>query len=204
MLGLLRILSRAYGSVTNNNGFWVRWLDLLTPSSTTTLNRNKFIITHNTPSAQFWSDLFWSEPRVTWTTTVFSSSLSPNVFSWILSSTETNWVQSYFTNESLLKSKSESHCDWRPVSQSVSLSVEPHLGLMTRYLLLFDSYVQVFCRAPSLTRGRVCLLYMLLAFASAVFIGSESLGTRDHILLSRIWDFPFRRLLRLAGSRWRY
>jgi hypothetical protein len=26
------------------------------------------------------------------------------------------------------------------VSQSVSLRVEPHLGLMTRYLLLFDSY----------------------------------------------------------------
>jgi hypothetical protein len=58
--------------------------------------------------------------------------------------------------------------------------------------------------SPSLTRGRVCLLYMLLALASAVFLGSESLGTRDHILLSQIWDFPFRRLLRLAGSRWRY
>jgi hypothetical protein len=26
------------------------------------------------------------------------------------------------------------------VSQSVSLGVEPHLGLMTRYLVLFDSY----------------------------------------------------------------
>jgi hypothetical protein len=37
-----------------------------------------------------------------------------------------------------------------------------------------------------------------------VFLGSESLGIRDHILLSQIWDFPFRRLLRLAGSRWRY
>jgi hypothetical protein len=61
-----------------------------------------------------------------------------------------------------------------------------------------------FCGAPSLTRGRVCLLYMLLDLASAVFLGSESPGTRDHILLSQIWDFPFRRLLRLAGSRWRY
>jgi hypothetical protein len=50
----------------------------------------------------------------------------------------------------------------------------------------------------------VCLLYMLLVLASVVFLGSESLGTRDHILLSQIWDFPFRRLLRLAGSRWRY
>jgi hypothetical protein len=30
------------------------------------------------------------------------------------------------------------------VSQSVSLGVKPHLGLMTRYLLLFDSYGLVF------------------------------------------------------------
>jgi hypothetical protein len=45
---------------------------------------------------------------------------------------------------------------------------------------------------------------MLLALASAVLLGSEFLGTRDHILLSQIWDFPFRRFLLLAGSRWRY
>jgi hypothetical protein len=61
-----------------------------------------------------------------------------------------------------------------------------------------------FCGAPSLTRGRVFLLYMPLTLASVVFLGSESLGTRDHILLSQISDFPFRRYLRLAGSRWRY
>jgi hypothetical protein len=61
-----------------------------------------------------------------------------------------------------------------------------------------------FCGAPFLTRRPVCLLYMLLALASAVFLGSESLGTRDHILLSQIWDFHFRRLLPLARSRWRY
>jgi hypothetical protein len=46
--------------------------------------------------------------------------------------------------------------------------------------------------------------YVLLALASAVFLGTKSLGTWDHILLSQIWDFPFRRLLRLAGLRWRY
>jgi hypothetical protein len=33
-----------------------------------------------------------------------------------------------------VKSKSKSHCDWRSVSQSVSLCVKPNLGLMTRYL----------------------------------------------------------------------
>jgi hypothetical protein len=58
--------------------------------------------------------------------------------------------------------------------------------------------------ALSLTIGRVYRLHLLLTLASAVFLGSESQGTRDHILLSQIWDFPFRRLLRLAGSRWRY
>jgi hypothetical protein len=31
---------------------------------------------------------------------------------------------------------------------------------------------------PSLTRGRVCLLYMLLSLASVVFLRSESLGTQ--------------------------
>jgi hypothetical protein len=102
-------------------------------------------------------------------------------------------------NWSLFKSKS--HCDWRSVSKSWCRA---HLGLMTRYLLLVDSYGFVFCGALSLTRGRVRLLYMLLAHASAVFLWSESLGTRGHILLSHIWDFHFRRLLRLAGSRWMY
>jgi hypothetical protein len=34
------------------------------------------------------------------------------------------------------KSKSKSHCDWRSVSQSVSLGIEPHLWLMTRYYCL--------------------------------------------------------------------
>jgi hypothetical protein len=87
------------------------------------------------------------------------------------------------------------------VSQSVSLGVEPHLGLMTRYLLLFDSYGLEFVGRPL---WRNCVLYMLLALASEVFLRSEFLGTCDRILLSQIWDFPFRRLLRLAGSRWRY
>jgi hypothetical protein len=31
---------------------------------------------------------------------------------------------------------------------------------------------------------------LLLAFASAIILGSESSGTRDHILLSQIRDSP--------------
>jgi hypothetical protein len=60
-----------------------------------------------------------------------------------------------------------------------------------------------FCGSPSLTRGRFCILYMLRTLASVVSLGSESFGTYDHILLSQILDFPFRRLLRLAWSRWK-
>jgi hypothetical protein len=33
-------------------------------------------------------------------------------------------------------------------SQSVSLGVEPHLGLMTRYLLFFDNYSLAFVGRP--------------------------------------------------------
>jgi hypothetical protein len=56
----------------------------------------------------------------------------------------------------------------------------------------------------SLTRGWVCHLQLLLALASAFILGSQSRGTRDHILLSQIRDFPLCRLLGLAGLWWRY
>jgi hypothetical protein len=47
-------------------------------------------------------------------------------------------------------------------------------------------------------------LQLLLALGCADIFGSDCHGTRDHNLLSQIRDFPFRRLLRLAGLRWRY
>jgi hypothetical protein len=84
---------------------------------------------------------------------------------------------------------------------------------------------------PSLTRGRVCNLLLLLDLASAVPLGSESRETQDHILLSQSLrlpkpggagsricipqeqggqvtrpdtEFPFRRHLLLAGLWWRW
>jgi hypothetical protein len=60
------------------------------------------------------------------------------------------------------------------------------------------------CRALSLTRGRVCRLQLLLELAKAVIFGSKSRGTRDHVLLSQIRDFPFHHHLWLAELRWRY
>jgi hypothetical protein len=44
------------------------------------------------------------------------------------------------------------------------------------------------CGEPSLTRGRVCRLQLLLGVASAVTVGSESSRTHEHILLSQIPD----------------
>jgi hypothetical protein len=86
--------------------------------------------------------------------------------------------------------------------------------------------------APSLTRGRICnLLLLLLLDPRPVPLGSESRGTQDHILLSQFLrlpqpgrpgphiyipqeqggpvippgtGFPFHRLLRLTRLRWRY
>jgi hypothetical protein len=46
------------------------------------------------------------------------------------------------------------------------------------------------CGAPSLMRGRVCRIQLLLVLASAVILGSKSCGTHDHILLSQTRDSP--------------
>jgi hypothetical protein len=106
----------------------------------------------------------------------------------------TNWTQSQSQVKVTLR---------LTASQSVSLGVEPPSGAHDQIFFTVLHLRSCFCWAPSLTRGRVCLFYMLLALASGVFLGSESLGTRDHILLFQTRDFPFRRFLRLAGSRWR-
>jgi hypothetical protein len=90
------------------------------------------------------------------------------------------------------------------VNRLVCLGIKHSSGLTTRFLLLLRQLRVCWCGALSVTRGRVCRLQLLLALASAVILRSESRGTRDHILLSQIRDFPFRRLLRLAGLRLRY
>jgi hypothetical protein len=45
------------------------------------------------------------------------------------------------------------------VSQSVSFGVKPHLGFMTRYLLLFDSYGLVFVDALSNEKTGLSFVY---------------------------------------------
>jgi hypothetical protein len=100
-----------------------------------------------------------------------------------------NWLRSNSLN-SLCQNQSQSHSkSWCRAPSGA------HVQIFITVLQLRSCS----CGAPSLTRGRVCLLYMLLALVNAVLRVSES-----HILLSQIWNFPFHRLLRLAGSQWRY
>jgi hypothetical protein len=70
---------------------------------------------------------------------------------------------------------------------------------MWGYGQIFITVRQLWVRwygAPCLTRWRVCCLRLLLAIASLVILGSETHGTRNHILVPQI--------LPLAGLRWRY
>jgi hypothetical protein len=72
------------------------------------------------------------------------------------------------------------------VSQSVNKSwCRAPSGAHDQIFITIWQLQSCFCGAPSLTRGWFCLLYMLLALASAVFLGSESLfvasyDSQDH------------------------
>jgi hypothetical protein len=114
------------------------------------------------------------------------------------------------------------------VSRPVRLRVSHPSGTRDQFFFLLEiSFRQLrvcYYVALSLTRGRVCNLLLLLVLASSVPLGSESRGTQDRILRvfsqflrhpqperpgPRIYipsgtGFPFRRLLRPAGLRWRY
>jgi hypothetical protein len=175
--------------VTNNNRIWIGCLDLLPSSIIITLNYNQFQqLTIN------------DYPR-----------LAPILTGLRVSSLRLWLIWFWFTSHSLLVYERRMPNDGSLMNESVQvkvkvtlrLTVSQSVSLGDRILIAVWQLRSCFCGAPSLTRGRVCLLYMLLVLASADFPGSKSLGTRDHILLSQVWHYHFRRLLRLAGSRWR-
>jgi hypothetical protein len=111
--------------------------------------------------------------------------------SWWLSQflTATDWLVPLI----LVTYESKSLYDRRSVSQSVHHGVEPHLGLTTRYLLLFDIYCFVGVGRPLWREvgSVICInhlncfssVILLLAFASYL---NSSLGLNNHCyILSR-------------------
>jgi hypothetical protein len=89
------------------------------------------------------------------------------------------------------------------VTRPAYLGIKHPSGAYDQIFITLSQLWVCWCGAPSVTRGRACSL-QLLALARAVILEPESHGTCDHILLSQIRNFPFCRLLRLTGLRWRY
>jgi hypothetical protein len=76
------------------------------------------------------------------------------------------------------------------ISRPIFLGVKPPSGAQDQIFVTVRWLQVCCCGAPSLPRGRVCHLQLLLTLASAVILGSESYGTHDHILLSQIRGSP--------------
>jgi hypothetical protein len=88
-------------------------------------------------------------------------------------------------------------------SASLSWNKAPIWGLRPEFYYC-QRFTDFFMRA-ALSGERTDLAFKFVAGPrQCSLFGSESRRTRDHILLSQTGDFPFRRLLRLAGLRRRY
>jgi hypothetical protein len=79
--------------------------------------------------------------------------------------------------------KSESYVTTDGQSARLSWNEAPIWGLRPDYCQSVASFLMW---GALLTRGRIYCLQILLALASTVFLRSESLGARGHILLSQV------------------
>jgi hypothetical protein len=158
--------------VTNNNEFWIGWLDLLA----LLYNYNQlYQLTHWTPSARHLSDECRLEILL------------------LLSEWRTDlcyWM-------------SLSHVTTDGQSVTLSWNKAPIWGLRPDFIAVRNTEYVGQLRvcwhgALSLTRGRVCRLQLLLALASAVILGSVSLGTRDHIYCLSCWMLLYNHFARIT------
>jgi hypothetical protein len=81
----------------------------------------------------------------------------------------------------------------------------PHLKPKTTFLLLLDSCGFCWRGAPSVTRGWVCILQLLLVLASAdprIFVSQEQ--EQCSPVVPPGIRFPFGRLLQLVWLQWKY
>jgi hypothetical protein len=76
------------------------------------------------------------------------------------------------------------------VSRPGCLGVRLPSGTCGQFVSFFLLIIFCWCGAPSLTGGLVCSFQLLLSIAIAVFLGSETLGTHDHILVSQFVSLP--------------
>jgi hypothetical protein len=183
--------------VANNNDFWIGWFDSLRPSITVTFNYSQlyqltindwlrlaqFLTGLRVPSLPLWLTWFWF---TNWS--LLQLPLSAGYYStgehsalelsydWMVEPRELNCCLTLLESSLMLRPK---------VSWPVYLGIKHPSGAYDGILVLSESFRGYWYGAPSLTRGLVCRLQLLLACASAVPLGSESRGTRD-ILLSHI------------------
>jgi hypothetical protein len=75
-------------------------------------------------------------------------------------------------------------------SRPVCLGVKHPSGAYDQIFITVRHLRVCSCGALSLMRERVCRLQLLRVLARAVILGSESRGSRNHILLSQIRDSP--------------
>jgi hypothetical protein len=152
---------------------WIYWPSLLQLHLNITLHTlNPFLITNLSMYFYWFSD---------WSVVYYCSVRLSSAPVW-LSPVESSRVESSLT--------------LRPtVRRPVCLGIKHSSGAYDQTFITVRQLRVCWCGAFSLTRRRVCRLHLLLALASAVILGSVFRGTRDHILLYQIRDFPFCRLL---------